>query len=70
MLRHSQSPVPSPSSPFSSSQMPMLASNEAVASVLPDGDQATPRTAFEWPVGMFVTSSKDSSLDVGSILYE
>ena len=32
----------------------MFESNEAVASVVPDGDHATARTVFAWPVGMVV----------------
>ena len=32
----------------------MFESNEAVASVVPDGDHATARTVFAWPVGTVV----------------
>jgi hypothetical protein len=41
------SPVPS------RSHIPIFESNEAVASVCPDGAHATALTVFAWPVGMF-----------------
>ena len=41
------SPVPS------RSHIPIFESNEAVASVCPDGAHATALTVFVWPVGMF-----------------
>lgn len=53
-LMHSHSPFSPPSSPSSCSHIPMLASKEAVARVLPEGDQAIARTVFVCPVGMVV----------------
>ncbi len=35
----------------------MLASKDAVASVWPEGDQATARTVLVWPVAMEVLNS-------------
>ena len=48
--------------------MPMFESNEAVAKVSPEGDQASERTVLAWPVGMVVlwekvTFSEESSVD-------
>ena len=64
VLAHSHSP--SPSSFSSRSQIPIFESNEAVASVFPDGDHATALTVFMWPVGIVATFSNFSpaSLDV------
>lgn len=58
-LIHSHSPVeldvsPSFSSSASCAHMPMLESKDAVASALPEGDQATARTVFACPVGIVV----------------
>lgn len=57
-LMHSHSevfPLISPDSLSSScAQMPMFESKDAVARVLPDGDQAIARTVFACPVGMVV----------------
>jgi hypothetical protein len=55
---HSHSPPASSSSPSCPSrfQIPIFASKDAVASVDPDGDQATPRTVLVCPVGMDVCS--------------
>ena len=52
---HSHSPSSSCPSRF---QTPIFASKDAVASVEPDGDHATPRTVFVCPVGMDVCSEK------------
>ena len=54
-LAHSHSPVSVlPSSSGSCSHIPMLASKDAVASVLPEGDHATARTVLVCPVGIVV----------------
>ena len=54
---HSQSPDPSAlsGSPASCSHTPMFESKDAVASDLPDGDHARPRTVLVCPVGIVVT---------------
>lgn len=46
------SPSAFPSSSSSCSQIPIWASNEAVAKDFPDGDHATARTVFVCPVGI------------------
>jgi hypothetical protein len=54
-LAHSHSPpftTPSLSSSASCSQIPILASKDAVASVFPEGAHATARTVLVCPVGM------------------
>jgi hypothetical protein len=58
-LAHSHSPPPPRSSPSSSlfvscSHIPMFESNEAVASVFPDGAHASARTVLLCPVGIVV----------------
>ena len=62
-LMHSHSPVAADASPSSSSapscaHIPMFESNEAVASVLPEGDHAIARTVFACPVGIVVICEK------------
>lgn len=60
VLMHSHSSGPSPCSPssspspFSRSHTPIFESNDAVASVSPDGAHATDLTVFACPVGILV----------------
>lgn len=74
-LMHSHSPVgldasPSFSSSASCAQMPILESKDAVASALPEGDQATARTVFACPVGIVVRCEnfRDEPPDSGEVL--
>lgn len=60
-----ENPPSSSSSASSCSQIPMFESKDAVASVLPEGDQASARTVFACPVGIVVVCVKDRDVVSG-----